>query len=148
MICMFQWHCRTMCFLCLLFVFHHVLAYTDYPLIPSTTNFGGFPSHHRSGKTKVSTRYISHELVFPPLPSLLLTDEASTAQSPLPVLYTNDPAQVSRWLADNVPNHGGILGFDVEVSLEASVGWLIPAVVGCARKRKNADLKSSEEIIS
>lgn len=36
----------------------------------------------------------------------------------IPVVYTNDPAAISNWLSENLPrNHGGVLGFDTEVSI-------------------------------
>lgn len=78
-------------------------------------------------KQRRQSKHFSIEAIIPPLPRSEPTPTAVTAieQSPvpaaesgpgLPVVYTNDPTVVSRWLADNVPTEGCTLGFDLEVS--------------------------------
>ena len=73
-----------------------------------------------------SRRYFVGEALLPPLGRV---DGTSSFQScdhqisrcdngtDLEAIYTNDPAEVHRWLANNVPSQGCTLGFDLEVCL-------------------------------
>lgn len=62
---------------------------------------------------KPPSRYFACDLDCPPLKPLHHGSGTQPANH-LPTLYTNDPKQVSLWLADHVPVDGGILGLDVE----------------------------------
>ena len=85
-----------------------------------------------------STRYFTDKGLLPPLRGRGLqplatnqtsettpyTDRSSVLSlrhgSGVPVTYTNDPKSVYRWLSDNLPYEGCIVGFDVEVSMSSS----------------------------
>lgn len=64
------------------------------------------------------TRYFTEECLIPPIQRC--SNESQTAADSinveaLPVVYTNDPKAVSRWIANHVPSEGCVLGFDLEV---------------------------------
>lgn len=91
--------------------------------------------------TRRQNRYFTQESLLPPLQRVvvanvqrhqhntnnnnnntMITSSSSSSSSSttdytrsIPVMYTNDPASVARWLEENVPSHGCTLGFDVEV---------------------------------
>lgn len=69
------------------------------------------------------SRYFTVEDVLPPLqafPAASANDalpyrqRSKVTKKPLPIVYTNDPKQVSQWLCQHIPSSGGLLGFDVE----------------------------------
>jgi hypothetical protein len=64
---------------------------------------------------KRDSRYFYHEFLLPSLPPVDGAIPSLPLENHLPLLYTNDPMRVSRWLADHVPSSGCTLGFDVEV---------------------------------
>lgn len=65
------------------------------------------------------SRYFTGEALLPPLEQIDATQRSNDFFFDdgccLEAIYTNDPAQVSQWLADHVPSAGCTLGFDVEV---------------------------------
>jgi hypothetical protein len=76
---------------------------------------------YTSSFPKRESRYFAQESMLPPLPRIDVDGDNSvtpTRESDrgLPVLYTNDPKMVSRWLSDNIETNGCTLGFDLEVS--------------------------------
>jgi hypothetical protein len=76
-------------------------------------------SAFNSYSTRRESRYFAQESMLPPLPRI--DDEntitpARESDRSLPILYTNDPKMVSRWLSDNIETNGCTLGFDLEVS--------------------------------
>jgi hypothetical protein len=82
-----------------------------------------FPS---SWSVRKEPRYFEELVWAPPLNPVEGGTYAATAaartpyaQANLPILYTNDPKAVSRWLSDHVPRDGCVLGFDVEVRRES-----------------------------
>lgn len=68
--------------------------------------------------------------MLPPLalcvPNAVATNSTTIASSEqqaggsLPVVYTNDPSSVYKWLSNNLPFDGCTIGFDVEVSVSLS----------------------------
>jgi hypothetical protein len=74
-----------------------------------------FVPHH----DRQEFQYFNNHFVLPPLDKINTTTLVQGAMydedALLPVLYTNDPKQVTKWLIDNVPKSGCILGFDTEV---------------------------------
>ena len=84
-----------------------------------------------------------------PLPTPMIADSGeSTASSRIPVLYTNDPAHLRRWLAKNIPADGCCsIGFDIEVS---SCPWL-HLVLGEKQCRKEETIltrRGNNQIVS
>jgi hypothetical protein len=83
-------------------------------------NHNGFPI----------TRYFTQHGMLPPLalcvPNAVATNSTTIASSEqqaggsLPVVYTNDPSSVYKWLSNNLPFDGCSIGFDVEVSVSLS----------------------------
>jgi hypothetical protein len=72
-----------------------------------------------SSSPKRESRYFAQESMLPPLPRIDVENTVTPARESdrsLPVLYTNDPKLVSRWLSDNIETDGCTLGFDLEVS--------------------------------
>ncbi len=86
-----------------------------------------------------STRYFTDKGILPPLNGLGFvmnqtfdstpyTDTSSVLSyegSSAPVTYTNDPKSVYRWLSDQLPYEGCTIGFDVEVSDNMHLDWLL-----------------------
>jgi hypothetical protein len=76
--------------------------------------------------SSTSSRYFTQEGLLPPLalsamcPSNQTTDTMPYTESPhgrsIPVVYTNDPNSIYRWLSNNLPIEGCTMGFDTEVS--------------------------------
>jgi hypothetical protein len=69
--------------------------------------------------TRDSTRYFNNEILLPPLICCANIAHGTTtphASNMLHVQYTNHPMVVTRWFADNIPQTGCTVGFDVEVS--------------------------------
>jgi len=97
------YHCTTAPLCCILFICILSVLCTSAAAYSSGI--------HHSQRLHHSSRYFTGEIQ---LPSLYLDDDDDT-NNDLHVLYTNDPAQVSLWLADHVPSAGCTLGFDVEV---------------------------------
>jgi hypothetical protein len=76
------------------------------------------PTFALSIEAKRESRRFTQEFTIPPLPRILDAGDANLGPvscGELPVIYTNDPTRVARWLADHVPSLGCTLGFDVEV---------------------------------
>lgn len=82
-------------------------------------------------QVRQNTRYFSAELMLPPLPLADYSSFESPAESSniglhsrsIPVVYTNSPVTISRWLSENVSSPGCVLGFDVESN--PSTPWTI-----------------------
>jgi hypothetical protein len=79
---------------------------------------------HNNGRSW-SSRYFTQEGMLPPLLSLSAVPSNQTTTIPyseseggrsIPVVYTNDPSSVYKWLSNNLPYKGCTIGFDVEVS--------------------------------
>lgn len=73
------------------------------------------------GGSRRDSRSFAIEKVVPPIPRIA-TFANSTDTIPysglgdaIPVLYTNNPNIVYKWLSDHLPSEGCTLGFDVEV---------------------------------
>lgn len=134
--------CTNLCYSCFryssIFDVDTVVALSSYVQKPTPSLVALQPKKKNNG----SKRYFYSELTLPPLVSIQndpysLLSKATTKQrvnsddhyshifqspslysvSDLPVIYTNDPKIVSRWLSDNIPSTGCTIGFDVEVSL-------------------------------
>lgn len=66
-----------------------------------------------------NTRYFTTEAVLPAIPVVSPADNNTAAYRrgygfPVPVVYTNSPETISKWLSDNIPSEPSVLGFDVE----------------------------------
>jgi hypothetical protein len=109
--------------------------------------------HHHHRRNGGSSRYFTGEIQ---LPSLYVDNDIITntndEKNDLHVLYTNDPGQVSLWLADHVPSTGCTLGFDVEVGCFLAVyevdflRRLFVSVVFCVVEQKNDCVRMIEFI--
>ena len=78
-----------------------------------------------------STRYFSADLILPPLPVVHFSSLDSAPETAnggiicksIPVIYTNSPRTISKWLTENISTDGCTLGFDVESN--PSTPWTI-----------------------
>lgn len=79
-----------------------------------------------------STRYFSAELMLPPLPPVHYSSSFDSSHESthgssqcrsIPVVYTNSPLTISKWLSENISSAGCTLGFDVESN--PSTPWTI-----------------------
>jgi hypothetical protein len=76
-----------------------------------------------SGTNRRDSRSFVVEKVIPPIARVAAFANSTSSIIPysglgdaIPVLYTNNPNVVYKWLSDHVPTEGCTLGFDVEVS--------------------------------
>lgn len=54
---------------------------------------------------------------------------SDTTSEPLPVVYSNDPKVLNRWLVDHVPMEGCAVGFDTEVRATLALLFRIVGIV-------------------
>ena len=89
------------------------------PLAPirPTTRPSQLPLHYSHAGPSNSTTTIS-SLTIPYSSSTSMNyddEEEESGGDPLPVLYTNDPKMLNRWLVEHVPMEPCAIGFDTEV---------------------------------
>ena len=95
----------------------------------SVSAYSVHQDHHQQQQPYASRsrRYFTGEVLLPPLERLDSAEsfhhqrrqchDPNNNDAGLETIYTNDPAQVSQWLANHVPSTGCTLGFDLEVCL-------------------------------
>jgi hypothetical protein len=78
------------------------------------------------------TRYFTEKCLIPPIQRCSNASQSAAAAihfEALPVVYTNDPKAVTRWIADHIPSEGCVLGFDLEVRKMILDRIIVPVVL-------------------
>lgn len=125
----------------LLFAVAHWMDFIFF--LVSVSAYSVHPDHHHQQQQQQKSyasrkrRYFTGEVLLPPLERLHSTEsfhhQRQQCHDPnndagLETIYTNDPAQVSQWLANHVPSTGCTLGFDLEVRLLYTIHGLVRRV--------------------